>query len=73
MTFSSAGLIGGAIGLALAIGAYLAVTSALKSGTQSSGQGAEQREQNASMMRTILLADIPILTAIGYYLGQTFE
>ena len=73
MTFSSAGLIGGAIGLVLAIGAYLAVTSALKSGTQASGQSAEQREQNASMMRTVLLADIPILTAIGYYLGQTFE
>ena len=73
MTFSSAGLIGGAIGLALAIGAYLAVTSALKSGTPAAGQSAEQREQNASLMRTILLADIPILAAIGYYLGQTFE
>ena len=73
MTFSSAGLIGGAIGLAMAIGAYFAVTSALKSGTQASGQSTEQRAQTASMMRTILLADIPILTAIGYYLGQTFE
>ena len=73
MTFSSAGLIGGAIGLALAIGAYLAVTSALKRGTQDSAQTAAQREQGASMIRTILLADIPILTAIGYYLGQTLE
>jgi hypothetical protein len=70
MTFSSAGLIGGVIGFALAIGAYLAVTSALKRGTpQESGQ----REQSASMIGTILLADIPILTAIGYYLGQMFE
>jgi hypothetical protein len=70
MTFSSAGLIGGAIGFALAIGAYLAVTSALKRGT---GQESAQREQSASMIGTILLADIPILTAIGYYLGQMFE
>jgi hypothetical protein len=70
MTFSSAGLIGGVIGFALAIGAYLAVTSALKRGT---GQESGQREQSASMIGTILLADIPILTAIGYYLGQMFE
>ena len=70
MTFSSAGLIGGAIGFALAIGAYLAVTSALKRGTP---QESAQREQSASMIGTILLADIPILTAIGYYLGQTVE
>jgi hypothetical protein len=70
MTFSSAGLIGGVIGFALAIGAYLAVTSALKRGT---AQESGQREQSASMIGTILLADIPILTAIGYYLGQMFE
>jgi hypothetical protein len=70
MTFSSAGLIGGAIGFALAISAYLAVTSALKRGT---AQESAQREQSASMIGMILLADIPILTAIGYYLGQMFE
>jgi hypothetical protein len=73
MTFSSAGLIGGAIGLAIAIATYLAVTSALKRRTQDSAQSAEQREQGASTIRSILLADIPILTAIGYFLGQALE
>ncbi len=71
MTFSIAGLIGAVVGLAMAIGTYAAVTLALK--RQASAGGAEEREQNASMIRTILLADIPILAGIGYYLGQTLE
>ena len=70
MTLSNAGLIGGAVGFALAVGAYLAVTSALKRATP---QDSAPREQSASMIGTVLLADIPILTAIGYYLGQMFE
>jgi hypothetical protein len=74
MMFSTAGLIGAIVGLAMAVGAYVAVTVALKrQAPQASARGAEEPEQNASMIRTILLADIPILTGIGYYLGQTLE
>ncbi|MFO1108574.1 MAG: hypothetical protein U1E61_05290 [Bradyrhizobium sp.] len=73
MTLSSAGLIGGAIGLAMATGVYLAVTSALKGRAADPGRTAEEREKSASMIRMILLADIPILTGIGYYFGQTVQ
>ena len=74
MTFSTAGLIGAVIGLAMAIGAYVAVTVALvRQAQQASAGSAGERVQGASMIRTILLADIPILAGIGYYLGQTLE
>jgi hypothetical protein len=74
MTFSIAGLIGAIVGLAMALGAYVAVTLALtRQAQQASAGSAEEREQGASMIRTILLADIPILAGIGYYLGQTLE
>jgi len=73
MTLSSSGLIGAAIGFAMPTGLYLAVSFALKRGTQpASGTSADERERNTSIIRLILLADIPILTGIGYYLGQTF-
>jgi hypothetical protein len=73
MTLSTAGLIGGAIGFAMATGVYLAATFALKRGTPDPGRSAEEREQSASMLRMILLADIPILTGVGYYFGQTLQ
>jgi hypothetical protein len=73
MTFSTAGLIGGAAGFAMAVAVYLAATIALKRGTPDESRSAEERERSASAMRTILLADIPILTGIGYFLGQTLE
>ena len=73
MTLSTAGLIGGAIGFAMAAGVYLAATFALKRATPDPGRSAQEREQSASMLRMVLLADIPILTGIGYYLGQTLQ
>jgi hypothetical protein len=73
MTFSSAGLIGAAVGFAMATGAYLAATAALKRGTPDPGRSAEEREKSASMFRMILLADIPILTGVGYYCGQALQ
>ena len=73
MTFSSAGLIGGAAGFAMAVAVYLAASFALKHSAADDSRSAEERERGASTMRTILLADIPILTGIGYFLGQTLE
>lgn len=74
MTLSNAGLIGAAIGFAVTTALYLAVSFALKRETSpASGTSAEERERSMSMIRLILLADIPILTGLGYYLGQTFE
>jgi hypothetical protein len=73
MTLSSSGLIGAAIGFAMPT-ALLAVSSALKRGTQlASGKSAEERERSTSIIRLILLADIPILTGIGYYVGQMYQ
>ncbi len=75
MTSSSAGLIGAAVGFAMALVAYLAVSFALKRGAPhpSDTRTAEQRERSASMARMILLADIPILTGLGYYFGETLQ
>jgi hypothetical protein len=74
MTLSNAGLIGAAVGFAVTTALYLAVSFALNRETQpASGASAEERERSMSMIRLILLADIPILTGLGYYLGQMFE
>jgi hypothetical protein len=73
MTLSSAGLIGGAIAFVMATGVFLAATFALKHGTPDPNRSAEGREKSASMLRMVLLADIPILTGIGYYFGQTLQ
>ena len=73
MTFSTAGLIGAAVGFAMATGVYLATTTALKRGTPDPGRSAEEREKSASMLRTILLADIPILTVVGYFCGEALQ
>ena len=73
MTLSNPGLIGGVVGFAMATALYLAVSLTLKSGTSlTSAADAEERERSGSLVRLILLADIPILTGIGYYLGQMF-
>ncbi len=74
MTLSNAGLIGAGIGFAVPTALYLAVSFALRRGAQQvSGTGAEERERNQSIIRLILLADIPIMAGLGYYLGQMFE
>jgi hypothetical protein len=73
MTFSSAGLIGAVVGFAMATGVYLAATVALKRGTPDPSKSAEEREKSASTLRMILLADIPILTAVGYFCGQALQ
>ena len=73
MTFSTAGLIGAAVGFAMSTGVYLAITTALKRGTPDPGRSAEEREKSASMLRTILLADIPILTVVDYFCGEALQ
>jgi hypothetical protein len=73
MTLSYAGLIGGAAMFALSTGVYLGAIFALKRGRPDAGSSAAAREKNMSMIRMILLADIPILSGIGYYAGQTFQ
>ena len=73
MVLSTAGLIGGVIGFAMATGVFLAATFALKRATPDPGKSAEERERSASMLRMVLLGDIPILTGLGYYVGQTLQ
>jgi hypothetical protein len=67
---STPGLIGAAVGLAASGLIYYVVTSMLKSQTVDSTTSAEERERSAAAARMVLLADIPIMTAFGYYVGQ---
>jgi hypothetical protein len=67
---STPGLIGAAVGLAASGLIYYVVTSMLKSQTVDSTTSAEERERGAAAVRMVLLADIPIMTAFGYYVGQ---
>ena len=67
---STPGLIGAAVGLAASGLIYFVVTSMLKSQTVDSTTSAEERERSAAAARMVLLADIPIMTAFGYYVGQ---
>jgi hypothetical protein len=67
---STPGLIGAAVGLAASGLIYFVVTSMLKSQTVDSTTSAEERERGAAAVRKVLLADIPIMTAFGYYVGQ---
>ena len=65
MTFSMPGLIGAAVGLLCALGAYLAIMPQLKR-SETNGDA----NPNAAAIRTILLADFVVLAAVGYYVGQ---
>jgi hypothetical protein len=67
---STPGLIGAAVGVAASGLIYFVVTSMLKSQTVDSTTSAEERERSAAAVRMVLLADIPIMTAFGYYVGQ---
>jgi hypothetical protein len=67
---STPGLIGAAVGLAASGLIYFAVASVLRSQTADSTTSAEERERSAAAIRMILLADIPIMTVVGYYVGQ---
>ena len=67
---STPGLIGAAVGVAASGLIYYVVTSMLKSQTVDSTTSAEERERSAAAVRMVLLADIPIMTAFGYYVGQ---
>jgi hypothetical protein len=69
MTPSTSGLIGGVVGFAFPTLLYLAASFALKRQHPT----VSDRQRNASIIRMTLLADIPILTAIGYYIGQTYR
>ncbi len=65
MTFSIPGLIGAAVGLLCALGAYLTIMPLLK---RSEANG--EANPSAAAIRTILLADFLVLAAVGYYVGQ---
>ncbi|HYJ44710.1 MAG: hypothetical protein ABWY66_10290 [Xanthobacteraceae bacterium] len=67
MTFSIAGLIGAAVGLLLALTAYLAIVPQV-----ARGEANGEPNPSASAIRTILLADFLVLAAVGYYVGQLF-
>lgn len=76
MTPSTSGLIGGVVGFAFPTLLYLAASFALKRQhptVSDQAKAVEERQRNASIIRMTLLADIPILTAIGYYIGQTYR
>ena len=76
MTMSVPGLIGAAIGFLVALVTYVLVSAALKRSTaqpvlQPVVENPATRQQDlASLVRTILLADFVVLTAVGYYVGQ---
>ena len=65
MTLSMPGLIGAAVGLLLALSAYVAIVPHLKR-SEASGEG----NPNAAAIRTVLLADFVVLAGVGYYVGQ---
>ena len=65
MTFSMPGMIGAAIGLLLALGAYVTVVPLLQRSGADSGAN-----PNVAVIRAILLADFVVLAAVGYYVGQ---
>jgi hypothetical protein len=75
MTISTPELIGAAIGLALALVAYVTIAGLWKRRTTDTSVDAAERarfEQTWPIMRVILLADFLILAALGYYVGQLF-
>ncbi len=76
MTLSTAGLIGGGIGFVVPTALYFVASFAFKREARlvsGLGKTTEERERTVSAIRWVLLADIPILTAVGYYLGQTYR
>ncbi len=72
MTFSMPGLIGAAIGLLCALGAYVAIMPLLARRDADGGTPAASGDANpnVAVIRAILLADFVVLAAIGYYVGQ---
>ena len=72
MTLANSGLIGGVVGFGMSTVMYLAASFALKRGRPPAGKSAEEHQRSMSTVRLILLADIPILTGMGYFVGQTF-
>ncbi len=66
MTLSTNGLIGAAIGLFLALSAYVAVSFQLKKSSATSAS-------TASLIRVILMADFIVLAAVGYFVGQSLD
>jgi hypothetical protein len=76
MTISVPGVIGAAIGFLVALVTYVVVSAALKRSTAQPVQQpvvenpATRQQDPASLVRTILLADLVVLTAVGYYVGQ---
>ena len=67
---STPGLIGAAVGLAASSLIYFVTMFMLQRQTVDSTTSAEERERGAAAVRMVLLADVPIMTAFGYYVGQ---
>jgi hypothetical protein len=67
---STPGLIGAAVGLPASSLIYFVTMFMLQRQTVDSTTSAEERERSAAAVRMVLLADIPIMTAFGYYVGQ---
>ena len=72
MTLSTPGLIGAALGLVASSAMYFVTMFMLKRPAPDTTVTADERERAAASVRTVLLADIPILTALGYYAGQLY-
>ena len=65
MTLLTPGLIGAAIGLLLALAAYVVVMPQFKRTKASDGTAI-----NIEAIRMILLADFVVLAVVGYFIGQ---
>jgi hypothetical protein len=65
MMLSTPGLIGAAIGLLLALAAYVVVMPQFKRTQASDGTPI-----NIEAIRMILLADFVVLAVVGYFIGQ---
>jgi hypothetical protein len=78
MTLSTPGLIGAGVALLIAIVTYFGVTMTLQREWErvDRTQGQEQSmalDRQHRLIRTILLADILIFPAVGYYVGQMLK
>ena len=76
MSLSTAGLIGAAAGLAMALVIYIAMATAWRRNLQDVNAPAEQRERFERMwpaVRIMLIADFVFLGWLGYTAGEIFD
>ena len=76
MNLSTAGLIGAAAGLAMALVIYIAMAMAWRRNLQDVNAPAEQRERFERMwpvVRIMLIVDFAFLGWLGYTAGEIFD